>query len=114
MKKNRFFMSTIVLLSLIFLVGCWDIKEIDKRDIPLMIGIRKESDNQFKVTLYIPTTEKGSKISRTITQKGTNVSSILEQLKTNTEDALYYKQVRLILIQNNFAKDKADIGEMIL
>ncbi|MDU0201037.1 MULTISPECIES: Ger(x)C family spore germination protein [Paenibacillus] len=113
MKKNRYYMSAFVLMSLTLLVGCWDVKEIDKRDIPLIIGIRKENDNQYKVTLYIPITEKGSKLSRTITQKGTNVSSILEQLKTNTEDALYYKQVRLIIIQNNLTKEKEDVSEVI-
>jgi spore germination protein KC len=113
MKRTSFFKNIIVLMSLTLLSGCWDIKEIDKRDIPLIIGIHRENDNQYKVTLYIPVTEKGSKLSRTVTQKGTNVSSALEQLKTNTEDALYYKQVRLILIQSNLANDNEDISEVI-
>lgn len=113
MKRTRCFKVVIVLISLTLLGGCWDIKEIDKRDIPLIIGIRRENDNQYKVTLYIPVTEKGSKLSRTVTKKGTNVSSALEQLKTNTEDALYYKQVRLILIQSNLANDNEDISEVI-
>jgi spore germination protein KC len=113
MSKNSYIKIVVALMSLNLLCGCWDIKEIDKRDIPLIIGISKTNDDQYKVTLHIPITEKGSKLSRTITQKGANVSSVLGQLRTNTEDAVYYKQVRLIVIQNNLASDKEALSEVI-
>lgn len=113
MKKTSRLFSVVVLMSLTLLCGCWDIKEIDKRDIPLIIGIHKENNDQYKVTLYIPVTEKDSKLSRTVTLKGANVSSVLEHLKTNSEDALYFKQVRLIIIQSNLKDEKEDISEVI-
>lgn len=62
MKKTSRLFSVFVLMSLTLLCGCWDIKEIDKRDIPLIIGIHKENNDQYKVTLYIPVTEKRQQI----------------------------------------------------
>ncbi|WNR42883.1 Ger(x)C family spore germination protein [Paenibacillus roseipurpureus] len=113
MKINSYVRIIVALISLILLSGCWDIKEIDKRNFPLIIGISKENKEEYKVSLHIPTSEKGGKMSRTVSQKGTNVSSILGQLRTNIEDAVYYKQVRLIIIQNKLANDKEDLSELI-
>ncbi|TDL72817.1 Ger(x)C family spore germination protein [Rhodococcus qingshengii] len=113
MKRNNRFKLFIVLTSLTFLSGCWNVKEINMRTVPLLIGISKGNDDEYKVTEYVPARVGGKTISRIITEKGNTYSNILRQLRTDSDNALDYSQVQLILIQNNLAKNKEEMGKIV-
>lgn len=100
-------------MSIIFLCGCWDIKDINKRSIPLVMGISKEDGEEYKLTLQIPIPKKDSQLSRIVTGKGETVASVLGQMRTNSEDAVDYSQIRLIVIQNNLAHNQQEFKDLI-
>ncbi|MGM0829140.1 MAG: Ger(x)C family spore germination protein [Bacillota bacterium] len=106
MKNNKFYKLLIVFMSSIFLCGCWDIKDINKRFLPLVMGISKEENEDYKLTLQIPILKDDNQISRTVTSKGENIAGVLEQIRTNSEDAVDYSQIRLIVIQNNLTDNQ--------
>lgn len=113
MKNHKSFKLLIVIISTIFLCGCWDIKDINKRSLPLVMGISKEAGKEYKLTLQIPILENENQISKVVTGKGDTVASILGQIRTNSEDAVDYSQIRLIVIQSNLAKSKKEFKELI-
>ncbi|MBM7583962.1 Ger(x)C family germination protein [Bacillus pakistanensis] len=113
MKNNKGCKLLIVFISIIFLCGCWDIKDINKRSIPLVMGISKEDGEEYKLTLQIPIPKNDSQISRIVTEKGETVASILGQIRTNSEDAVDYSQIRLIVIQNSMANNKQELKKLI-
>lgn len=113
MKRNNRFKLFIVLTALTLLCGCWDVKEINLRTPPLLIGIAKENDDEYRVTLYVPITQRGKTASRIVTGKGNSIFNILQQMQTNSDDALDYSQVQFILIQNNLAENEEEMGKLV-
>jgi spore germination protein KC len=111
--KSRGFKLLIGFISMTLLCGCWDIKDIDKRALPLVMGISKENDEDYKVTLQIPIPQEDNQLSRTVTGRGETVASVLGQLRTNFEDAIDYSQIRLIVIQKNLAKNHQELKKLI-
>ncbi|WP_164775489.1 Ger(x)C family spore germination protein [Paenibacillus glycanilyticus] len=99
------------LLSLILLCGCWDIKAINERSLPLVMGISKKNDEKYQVTLTLPVTRVKGK-TRIITEKGESVSEVLGQLRSNVEDAIDYSQIRLILIDAPLAANHLEWRKM--
>lgn len=113
MKKSNRYKLLIVFTCTIFLCGCWNIKDIDKRTLPLAIGIAKEDGEDYKITLQIPISKDTGQISRIVTEKGDTVASVLGQIQTNSEEAVDYSQVRLIIIQNNLANNQQELTDLI-
>ncbi|OOE12528.1 Ger(x)C family spore germination protein [Fictibacillus arsenicus] len=111
--KNNGFKLLIGFMTMVLLSGCWDIKDIDKRALPLVMGISKENEEDYKVTLQIPIPQEDNKLSRTVTESGETVASVLGQLRTNFEDAIDYSQLRLIVIQNNLANNHQELKKFI-
>jgi len=113
MKNNKRFKLLIVFMSMLLLSGCWNIKDINKRSLPLVMGISKEEGKEYKLSLQIPILENENQISKVVTGKGETVASILGQIRTNSEDAVDYSQIRLIVIQSNLAHNQQEFKELI-
>jgi spore germination protein KC len=102
-----------VMLLVFFLSGCWDIKDIDKRVLPLVMGITKVNNDEYKVTAQIPITKKDGEISRIVTSIDKNVSSALGQIRTNSENAVDFSHVRLIVIQKDISGNKKELMKLV-
>jgi spore germination protein KC len=113
MAIHKRYRVIIACLPLIFLCGCWDIKNIDQRALPVVAGISLENDKQLKVTLQIPIPEQKKNKSRIVTGKGESVSSILGKLRMNSEKAIDYSHIRLIIFHDNLAKNNEQLSEII-
>jgi spore germination protein KC len=110
---NNFYKLLIVFMSIILLCGCWDIKDINKRSIPLVMGISKEDDEEYKLTLQIPIPKSNNQVSRTVTEKGETVASVLGKIRTNSENAVDFSQIQLIVIQKNLANNHRELRSLI-
>jgi spore germination protein KC len=110
-KVNKTLITFVFLLT--FLSGCWDNKDIDKRVLPLVMGIAKADNNEYKVTVQIPITKTSGLMSRIVTSKDQSVSRALGQIQTNSENAVDYSQVRLVVIQNNLANNPKELRQLI-
>lgn len=113
MINNKLNKLLIVFMLTILLSGCWDIKDINKRSIPLVMGISKEDDEEYKLTLQIPLPKGDDQISRIVTGKGKTVASVLDQIRTNTENAVDFSAIRLIVIQKNLAQNQQELKVLI-
>ncbi|MFD9626564.1 Ger(x)C family spore germination protein [Peribacillus muralis] len=111
--KNKRCKLFIVFMTLLFLCGCWDIKDINKRTIPLVMGISKENGGGYKVTLQIPVLKNESQVSRVVTGKGETVTSALGKIRTSSENALDNTQIRLIVLQNNVAHNQQELSGIV-
>lgn len=109
-SKNKLL---IFFMSLAFLCGCWNIKDINKRSLPLVMGISKDGNKEYKVTIQTPILEDDIQKSRVITENGETVAGVLGQIRTNSEDAVDYSQIRLIVIQSNLANNQKEFKGLI-
>ena len=101
-----------LLISILFLNGCWDNQDIDKRVIPLVMGISIGDDGGYKVSLQIPTTKKEATQARVVTENGKTVPEVLDHIQMNSEDVVDYSRLGLLIIDDTVAKEK-QVGEYI-
>ncbi|MBO0997590.1 Ger(x)C family spore germination protein [Bacillus sp. SD075] len=113
MKNKKLYKILIIFMSTIMLCGCWDIKDINKRSIPLVMGIAKDNDEEYKITLQIPLPKNDKQISRNVTGKGETIASVLGQIRTNSENAVDFSQIQLIVIQKNLANNQQELRDLI-
>ncbi|WP_285768465.1 Ger(x)C family spore germination protein [Peribacillus sp. SI8-4] len=113
MKNNRLFQFIVVFLTVILLCGCWDIKDINKRTIPLVLGISKTNGGEYKVTLQIPVLKNESQVSKVVTGTGETITSALGKIRTNSENAIDYTQIRLIVVQNHLAHNQKEFTNIV-
>ena len=111
LKGKRTLIAPLILVMI--LSGCWDVKDIDKRVLPLVMGITKESNDEYKVTMQIPIQKKEGETSRLVTSIDKNVSSALGQIKTNSENAVDYTQVRLIVVHESISESKEELVKLV-
>jgi len=88
--------SVVLLLS-----GCWDIKDINKRYLPVVMGIDFGEHKKFQVTLQIPTVLGTTQI---LQQEDRSISKALDLLRTKAEKHVDLLHLRLILISEKMAK----------
>jgi spore germination protein KC len=110
-KVNKTLITLMFLVT--FLSGCWDVKDIDKRVLPLVMGITKVNNEEYKVTMQIPIPKKDGETSRIVTSIDENVSSALGQIRTNSENAVDYSHVRLIIIQKTLSDNKEELMRLV-
>lgn len=100
-------------MSVIFLSGCWDIKDINKRSLPLVMGISKEENKEYQLTFQTPILQNDSQMSKIVSGKGESVASVIGQIRTNSENALDLSQIGLIVIQSDLAHNKKLFTKLI-
>ncbi|MBM6616689.1 Ger(x)C family spore germination protein [Bacillus suaedaesalsae] len=113
MKKNKVIKILIIFMSTIFLSGCWDIKDINKRSLPLVMGISKEDNEEYKLTLQIPIDKNENQIARIVTGKGETLENVIGQILTNSENAIDFSQIRLIVVHKSLANNEQEFRDLI-
>ncbi|WP_127580467.1 Ger(x)C family spore germination protein [Paenibacillus koleovorans] len=92
----------LVLLGIV-LTGCWDAKSIDKRLLPLIMGIDQSDDRQYyTVRLLVPRPEGGC---YSIQGKAATISDAIDQMKMNQERGIGIVHVDTILIGQSLARE---------
>lgn len=91
-----------LLLCLPFLLGgCWDIKDINKRYLPVVMGICEGKSENYHVTLQVPTVNGTTLI---LEQEAKSISKAIDLIRTKSEKHVDLLHLRLILISENTAK----------
>lgn len=105
----------LITLSLIFLSGCWDSKDLEKQAFVLAIGIDKGPDGMIKVTYLIPNPEFGSQAQgggesvpkrEIITMEANDFVSMKNRANTVIAKTITYDQLQFIAVSEAFAKEK--------
>ncbi|MFC7391464.1 Ger(x)C family spore germination protein [Scopulibacillus cellulosilyticus] len=113
MTKHNLYKFMAVFISLFILSGCWDNKDIDKRVLPLVMGISKKNTEGYKVTLQIPIPEQNGQISRVVTGQGGTVASVLGKIRVNSEYAVDYSHIGLIIINKKLGTNQQEMKGII-
>ncbi|HEX3046926.1 MAG TPA: Ger(x)C family spore germination protein [Bacillota bacterium] len=105
----------LIILLAIPIGGCWDVGEIDQKDLILAIGLDAVSDTFIRSTLQVPLTEstlppaagsgvsKGKKFYTISTVAHTVLGSASEQ-QSNTPRTLITGHIKSVLINENLAR----------
>ncbi|WP_332632622.1 Ger(x)C family spore germination protein [Halalkalibacter flavus] len=115
--KHRSFTILFMLLSAVFLPGCWDRAELQDIDIVSAIGIDEGSDdldNRYHVTVQVINEEqiasaqagaKGNIAPVTIySATGSNIEEALRKIAPKLPQELFYPHVQLLVIGEELAK----------
>ncbi|WP_053375309.1 Ger(x)C family spore germination protein [Paenibacillus sp. FJAT-27812] len=94
----------VLLLSFFaFLTGCWNNKDIDKRLLPVVMGIDKGKNGNVHLYLRIPNPENNS--TRTIDADEKTIDKAIDMLRTHAEESIDLLHLKLLLISEEVAKD---------
>lgn len=106
MRKSR--QNLLRMLSLLlfvqFLGGCWDVKDINRRALPVALGIELGEDNEFKVYLKIPSIRKEENDYIVMRQSATSLSKAIDRMATNLDRSMELLHVKIILVGESLAK----------
>jgi len=92
----------LLVLSAVFLLsGCWDIKDINKRYLPVVMGVSYGEQEMYQVTLQIPTVVGSTQI---LQQEARSISKALDLIRTKAEKHVDLLHLRLILISEEMAR----------
>ncbi|WP_339284351.1 Ger(x)C family spore germination protein [Oceanobacillus sp. FSL K6-3682] len=111
MKRNDWKKILILLLSLIFLSGCWDSRDINYRSTPILMGLTKDED-LFHVYLIIPVSVVSEQRNLAkVDGKGITIVDALEQLKKKIETTIDLEHIGFIVLDEELGKE--GIGKII-
>lgn len=105
MGLNRRFIFMIMILFLTAtLSGCWDIKDINHRVMPVVLGISKKGED-YKVFLQIPQPIQDSIQIRIVTGIGKTVNEAVNNISVNMESSVDLLHVKVIVINKALAEE---------
>lgn len=111
MKRNDWKKILILLLSLIFLSGCWDSRDINYRSTPILMGLTKDED-LFHVYLIIPVSVVSEQRNLAkVDGKGITIVDAIEQLKKKIETTIDLEHIGFIVLDEELGKE--GIGKII-
>lgn len=109
MKKKRITLLILLLLmSSIWVTGCWNYREVDKLAIVAGVAVDKGTNNDYRVTTEIIQIGEGkdSKItSKTITAEGKNMFDAVRNMIAITGKRLYWSHAKVIILSQEIASE---------
>ncbi|MEK8129502.1 Ger(x)C family spore germination protein [Paenibacillus filicis] len=90
-----------ILLLPMLLGGCWDVKDINKRYLPVVMGIDQEKTGNYKIILQVPTVEGGTQM---LEGESASISKAVDLIRTKAEKSVDLVHLRLFLISENMAR----------
>ncbi|WP_171683997.1 Ger(x)C family spore germination protein [Paenibacillus planticolens] len=108
---RRSSLSVVLLLCTLssLLTGCWDTKDINKRLMPVVMGICKEKNQNYRIILQIPSPEKQG--SQYMESSSATITNAIDNIRTKAEKSIDLLHIRLFLICEKTARE--DIGDII-
>ncbi|MCU6791325.1 Ger(x)C family spore germination protein [Paenibacillus sp. WQ 127069] len=84
------------------LTSCWDTKDINKRLMPVVMGVCKNGDQPYKIILQIPSPQK--KGSQFLEGEAQTINKAIDEIRTKSEKSVDLLHLRLFLICEKTAK----------
>lgn len=91
-------------LPFIFLSGCWDVKDINHRIMPVVLGITSEEEN-YKVILQVTEPVGDSLETEIIIGKGKTLNQVIDNISADMESSLDLLHVKVIIIDHRLAEE---------
>lgn len=81
--------------------GCWDTKDINKRDLPVVIGVTEGEKSKYRVVLQVPSIKGTTDIFE---KEADTISKAVDLIRTDAEKSIDLVHLRLFLISKELAK----------
>ncbi|WP_179281177.1 Ger(x)C family spore germination protein [Paenibacillus sp. XY044] len=83
------------------LAGCWDVKDINKQYLPVVMGIGKGDKEKYRIILQVP-----SASGRTLflDKEAKSISKAIDLIRTDSEKSIDLVHLRLFLIDKELAQ----------
>ncbi|SFK99883.1 germination protein, Ger(x)C family [Paenibacillus sp. 1_12] len=91
------------------LTSCWDTKDINKRLMPVVMGICKNEDQPYKIILQIPSPQK--KGSQYLEGEAQTINKAIDEIRMKSEKSVDLLHLRLFLICEKLTKK--DIKDIV-
>jgi len=93
---------TLILCSFSVLGGCWNNKDINKRMLPVIMGITDGKEGNIQVYLRIPNPENNT--TTTLQAEAKSIDKAVDILRTHAEESVDLLHLKLLLISEETAR----------
>ncbi|WP_425802872.1 Ger(x)C family spore germination protein [Desulfitobacterium sp. Sab5] len=108
MQKRITLLILSILMSSMFVTGCWNYREVDKLAIVAGVAVDKGTNRQYKVTIEIVQMGEGKdtkKTSKTITTEGNTMFDAVRNAISLEGKRLYWSHAKVIIISKEIASE---------
>lgn len=99
----RFVIAMLLLIGTPTLSGCWDIKDINHRALPILMGL-KSTDRTYQIFLLIPEATQSETKIRVVTETGPTINGVIDQISKNMEKQVDLLHLKVIVFERSFAE----------
>ncbi|CAM3717249.1 Ger(x)C family spore germination protein [Aeromicrobium ponti] len=103
--KSKASITISLLLAVIILSGCWDIRDINHRVLPVVVGISTTDDDLYKVFLKIPEPVEEMTKVKIVSGTGETISKAVDAISRNMESSVDLLHVKVIMIERKTAEE---------
>jgi len=97
--------GVLLCLCAALLTGCWDIKDVNHRVLPIVMGISYGENAKYRIHIQIPYPEKQGLSSKVYYKEADTISKALTEIDTDIEAGIDFMHVQLIVIDRKLAED---------
>ncbi|MBB6673435.1 Ger(x)C family spore germination protein [Cohnella nanjingensis] len=85
------------------LCGCWDIKDINHRTLPIVMGVEKKND-AYNVFLLIPENNQGGTGAKVVTGTGETINEVVDRFSKDMEVQVDLLHLKVIVFERAIAE----------
>ncbi|MBP3966369.1 Ger(x)C family spore germination protein [Paenibacillus lignilyticus] len=97
--------AVLLLLCMLSLTACWDIKDVNHRMLPIVMGISYGEAKKYRVFIQVPLPYGRKLISKVHYEEADTISKALTQIDTNIEAGIDFMHLQLVLFDRKVAID---------
>ncbi|WP_261300626.1 Ger(x)C family spore germination protein [Paenibacillus andongensis] len=100
-------LNTIILLftCVLTLTGCWDIKDVNHRVLPIVMGISYGETKKYRVHIQIPLPYSRGLNSKVYFKEADTISKALTEIDTDIEAGIDFMHLQLIMFDRKVAEE---------
>ncbi|TYS16574.1 Ger(x)C family spore germination protein [Rossellomorea vietnamensis] len=103
--SNRWILKVLVVaIALMFLCGCWDNRDINHREMPVVLGISKHEEG-YKVYFQIPEPQEETLTTKIVIGEGETINQVVDKISADMESSVDLLHVKVVLIDKNLAEE---------
>ncbi|MFH5183491.1 Ger(x)C family spore germination protein [Paenibacillus sp. TAB 01] len=103
MHKLR--IAALLLTCAAVLTGCWDIKDVNHRVLPIVMGISYGKTNKYRIHIQIPYPMQQGLTSKVYFKEADTISKALTEIDTDIEAGIDFMHLQLVVIDRAVAED---------
>ncbi|MDR6550360.1 Ger(x)C family spore germination protein [Paenibacillus qinlingensis] len=105
MFRKKLYAGALLIICSVLSTGCWDIKDINHRVLPIVMGISYGKLHKYRIHIQIPLPERKGLNSKVYYKEADTISKALTEIDTDIEAGIDFLHLQLIVIDREVAED---------